>query len=135
MSGTNLATNGTPQNLNQKQMRAISALLVSGNREQAARDAGVSKTSIYRWFQEPTFVAALHAAEQDALADVSRQLVSLSRLAADTLAAAMRDPLVSTSNRLRAAEAVLNQLLKLRELIDLESRLTDLEERMNDDRT
>lgn len=133
MGGTDTAMNGTPQNLNAKQMRAISALLVTGNREQAAKDAGVSKTSIYRWFQDPAFVNALHVAERDALADVSRQLVSLSRLAADTLRDAMKDPDARLGERIRAAESVLNQLLKLREMIDLETRIADLERRLSDD--
>jgi hypothetical protein len=130
MSSTRTARNGTPKTLSAKQVAAITALLASGNREQAAKDSGVSKGTLYRWLRTPAFITALQAAERDALADVSRQLVSLSSLAADTLRDAMQDPDAKLNERIRAAEAVLNQLMKLRELLDLEGRLSDLESRI-----
>ncbi|CAN5761503.1 hypothetical protein BH23CHL4_BH23CHL4_29430 [soil metagenome] len=130
MSSTDLARNGTPRNLSAKQMTAIAALLVSGNREQAAKDSGISKGTLYRWLGDAEFIAALRTAEAEALRDVTREMVGLSRLAVSTLRRVMTDEQASMNSQIRAAIAVLTQLPAYRELTDLETRLTDLEARM-----
>ncbi len=75
------------------------------------------------------FTTALHAAEADALAAVSRRLVRLADTAATTLEAAMHDEAAPIATRVRAADAVLSRLLQLRELVVLESRVAELEAR------
>lgn len=117
------------ENLTAKQQRAVRALLTAPDVSAAAKDAGVSRETVYKWMQVPTFTTALHAAEADALAAVSRRLVRLADTAATTLETAMSDATTPAATRVRAADAVLSRLLQLRELIDLEGRVRELEAR------
>lgn len=51
----------------------------------------------------------------------------LSRTAAGTLAKAMTDPGTPPATRVQAANATLGRLLQIRELVVLETRVTELE--------
>ena len=113
--------------LSTRQRRAVEALLATGEVTSAAQTAGVSRATLHRWLTEPTFVAAVRAAEAQALDDLSRMLVRLGRTAAGTLARAMTDPATPAATRVRSADAVLGRLLQLRELATLEARVNDLE--------
>lgn len=119
-----------PQNdtLTQQQQRAINALLVSPSLTAAAKSTGVARKTLYRWMEDPAFRAALDAAESEVLDGVSRRLLALAEKAADKL-----DALLDSSNdnvRLRAASVTLDILMRLRELRDVERRLTELERMM-----
>jgi phage terminase small subunit len=118
-----------PDNLTLKQRRAVTALLTQPDTTAAARSAGASRDTLYRWLAEPAFQAALRDAEADALAAVSRRLVRLADAAATTLETAMRDEATPAATRVRAADAVLSRLLQLRELVTLEERVRELEAR------
>ena len=116
-------------NLTLKQQRAVRALLTTPDVASAAKDAGVSRETVYKWMQVSVFTTALHAAEADALAAVSRRLVRLADTAATTLETAMHDEATPVATRVRAADAVLSRLLQLRELVVLEERVQELEAR------
>lgn len=119
-----------PDDLTPKQRKAVRALLAAPDLTAAAKETGVSRDTLYRWLQEPAFAAALHAAEADALAAVSRSLVRLAERAAATLEGAMADEATPAATRVRAADAVLGRLLQVRELVTLEERVRELEARM-----
>lgn len=114
------------KNLSPKQLKTIETLLTQGSVDAAATAAGVSRNSIYKWFKDETFVSELRQAEAEALTSLSRSLVGLGDKATEALRAALDD--IKPSVRLRAAEIVLNNLLRLRELVDIEARLAALEE-------
>lgn len=120
-----------PQNvtLTQQQQRAIGALLTSPTLTAAAKSTGVARKTLYRWMEDPAFRAALDAAESEVLDGVSRRLLALAEKAADKL-----DALLDSANdnvRLRAASVTLDILMRLRELRDVERRLTELERMMH----
>lgn len=118
-----------PTDLTHKQRRAIPALLSAPTVEDAAALAGVSRESLYRWLRsDPRFRDELHAAEAAALAETSRRLVGLAGRALATIAGVMDDESASATVRLRAAESVLGHLLRVRELVTLEERITALEQ-------
>lgn len=108
------------------QQRALEALLLAGSITEAATLAGSTRQALHRWLADPAFVAALREAESEALAALSRRLVTQGEQAAAALTDAL-DPSQGIKDRLRAAEIVLNNLLKLRELLDFEQRLAALE--------
>lgn len=112
--------------LTQAQQRALEALLLAGSITEAATLAGSTRQALHRWLSDPAFVAALREAETQALAALSRRLVTQGEQAAAALTDAL-DPSQGIKDRLRAAEIVLNNLLKLRELLDFEQRLQALE--------
>ncbi len=109
-----------------KQRAAIDALLTGCTVTEAAGRAGVSRKTLQRWMQEEGFRAALDGATAEALQELSRLLLTLTRDAAQ----AMRDALAGEQPiavRLRAADALIGRLLTVRELVDLEERVAALE--------
>ncbi len=115
--------------LTPRQRRALEALLVCPDVKAAAQAAGVGYRTLRGWLKQPAFQQALQEAEQDALAALQRRLVALGLQAGAVLEEAMQ-PLEKTPYRLRAADLVLGNLLRLRELLGLEQRLSDLEARL-----
>lgn len=108
------------------QYKAIEALLTTGNVTQAADVAGVARNTLYRWMSETPFTVALRDAEGEAVAGLARRLAGMGNSAASVFFDAMQ-PNQKISVRLRAAEIVSDRLLKLRELVDFETRLAELE--------
>ena len=115
------------ENLTPRQRRAIEALLTTGEISEAAQTAKVSRETLYRWMKRPDFSMALRQGTQDSLEILSRSLVVLSDKAVKTLQFALDDESCGLSVRIRAADLVLGRLLQMRELVDLEERVSRLE--------
>ena len=119
-----MSENDTPQ-ISPRQRQAVEALMTAPTIRAAARLAKVSERQLYRWLDAPAFRAELHRAEGEALGGAARRLAALAGQAVETLAGAL-DADVGHS-RIRAAVAILEQAQRLRELTDLEARITALE--------
>jgi hypothetical protein len=130
--GDQSVTNPGKVSLRANQRRAIEVLLKSGSVSKAAEAAHVSRNTLHRWMREPAFAAALAAAEADALANLSRRLVDLGDKATDTLEEAMAYDPKAPGARVAAANSVLANLLKVRELAMLENRVAALEQAILD---
>lgn len=117
---------GETENLTPEQVRALAALLEHGDKSKAARAARVSRSTLYRWLQDPVFQAALEEATRQALREFSRALVRLAAKAAQALDAALSAD-QDIQIRLRAADIVTGRLVAVRDLIDIEERLAALE--------
>ncbi len=115
------------KNLSPKQTQAIRSLLTKPNIALAAKDADVTDRTIYRWLDEPAFRDALTQAEDQAIDAATRGLVSLTEKALLTIASVMLSPTTHPATKLRAAESVLSNTLKLYELRNLAARLAALE--------
>jgi hypothetical protein len=109
------------------QRKAIAALLTSATQIEAAQLTGIKARTLQRWLKEPAFAGELKKQEGEALAAVTRQLVVMASASLETIRQVLTDGQVAPGVRLRAAEAVLANLLKIRELVDLEDRVTTLE--------
>ena len=121
-----MANNGTQ--LTAKQSRAIGALLSCRTVADAAERAKVGKRTLDRWLTDPVFKARLAAAEGELIDAATRRLLQAQSLAIGTLEDILQDPKVAASVRLRAAQVVIDAMLKLRELRSIEDRLRALEE-------
>jgi uncharacterized protein (DUF1778 family) len=117
--------------LTHKQRQAIAALLSCRTVDEAAASIGVADRTLHRWLNDPVFAAALNEAEGQAISLATRRLVNLTDSAIDTLAAVLDDPSATTTHKLRAANTVLEAMLKLRELRNIEERLAALERQIN----
>jgi hypothetical protein len=113
------------KNVTPRQRKAVESLLTTGDKSQAAELAGVKRQTIYKWLKQPEFQQALREAEAEALKGLSQALARLGSKAADTLDKSMDTD--SDRVRVRAADIVLQRLLQLRELIDLDARVRELE--------
>lgn len=112
-----------------KQARAIAALLDPQNRtnEAAAVAAGVGKRTLQDWLSsDPDFQAALTEAQSAMIGDATRRLTALTGMAVDALAECL-GPYTNEKTAMTAAVAVLDRVLKFKELADFEQRLAALE--------
>ena len=112
-----------------KQARAIAALLDPQNRtnDAAAVAAGVGKRTLQDWLaSDPDFQAALQSAQSDMIGAATMRLTALCGSAVDALADNL-DEYTNDKQRLVAAVAVLDRVLRFKELADFEQRLAALE--------
>jgi transposase-like protein len=119
---------GFGEKLGRKKEAAVLALLSSRNVEEAARAAGVTARTLYRWQKEPEFDAAYREARRAAVSQANARLQQASGAAATTILKLMVDSTVPASVRIRASECVLNHANKTIEIEDIEVRVAALEE-------
>ena len=114
--------------LNPRQVRAIAALLDPANRsnEAAAVAAGVGKRTLQDYLSDPDFQAELQAAQSAMIGTATMRLTALTGLAVDALAECL-GPYTNEKTAMTAAVAVLDRVLKFKELTDFEQRLAALE--------
>lgn len=122
----------TEKRLTPGQRKAVETLLTTGNVTEAALSAGCHRSTLYKWMDDETFTTALAEAEAEAVRSLSRNLAGLGDLATTALRAALGADQKMTV-RLRAAEIVTDRLLKIRELVEFEQRLSALEKRYAND--
>ena len=117
--------------LTPKQHRALAALLQARTIGDAAAAAQISERQLMRWLQQPEFVAELRKAESEIISDAVRALVVDLSANHQTLRAIRSDETQPGSVRVRAAVALDDSLLRWRELLTIETRITELEARLN----
>ena len=120
--------NKTSKNLTSKQTRALQMILSGSSVVEAAATAKVSRGTVYNWLTQTEFRQALNDEKQTALERLSLALANLGEKAIRTLDSAMDDADAGASVKIRAADIVINRILTLRETVDIESRLSHLEE-------
>ena len=114
-------------NLTLKRRRGIAALLTSKDITDAAKIANVSRDTIYRCLRDPVFNTALNEATKSSLENLSRRMLVLGDKAADTLEDALTYDIKAPAARVQAARAIVSAIPQLRELANLEDRITELE--------
>ena len=106
--------------------RAIAALLSAPSLEQAAKKAGLSRATLYRWMREPDFKTALRAARREV---VDATIGRLQAATAEAVTALVKALTCTTPTvRVSAARAILEFSFRSVELGDLEERLSALEQ-------
>ncbi len=119
--------------LTAKQRAAIAALLDGKTQATAATAAGVGRQTVNKWLSDPAFSAALREGSDGAIRAASARLATLTEHAIAAIAATMAQPTTpGAAVRLRAADALLGQALKIREHADIMERLAALEARVNE---
>lgn len=118
--------------LSTKQKCAIRALLSGASYVDAAKAAGVHENTIGQWMQDDRFLSALHQAESAATMAVSRSLVSIADEAGRVLKNVLTNPQARDSSKVRAADIVLGRLIQIKEMAELEERISRLEGIKND---
>lgn len=106
--------------------RAVAALMSARSVDDAAQLAGVTRRTIFRWLEDPAFRAQLTQAEGDLIDQAARRLLAGQGRALDVL----EDVLVNAprdSDRRLAAVALLDLLLRWREVRTLDDRVSRLE--------
>jgi len=120
-----MASRGHGDKLSRLQERAIAALLTWPTLARAAAQAGVSLRTLRGWLELPHFEAAFRAARARILDQTVTHLARLNVRAVRTLRRNLNCG--SASVEVRAAVAVLELSLRLRETSELVDRLEALE--------
>jgi len=118
--------------LGRKQEEAVAALLTQPRVEDAARTAGVSVRTLYRWMREPEFAARYKEARRAASSQCSARLQQMSPAAVSTLGKIMVDPNAPAASRVRAASCILERAAQAIEIEEIETRLDALESAAED---
>jgi hypothetical protein len=116
------------QGLPQKQTKAIVSLLNCRTVSEAATQAGVNESTVWRWMREESFQDALQEAKQRIVTQAI-QLQQVTGEAVGTLRGIMADGEAPASARVTAAKAVLDMAVKAIKMEDLEARLMNLEQK------
>lgn len=116
--------------LTRRQAIALAALVAGASMTDAAKAAGVNRNTVTKWLALPPFWKALDDASEQSL-----RLASLSSSddvdeALATIRAVMTDVEQAATVRLRAAVAMLDVRLRLRDALDVATRLSELEQRL-----
>ena len=116
----------------QKQERAISALLSAPSLREAAKEAGISEATLHRWLKNEDFQTAYRAAKREVVNHAICRLQRSSGHAVETLETVMKGAGNPPTARVSAAKIILEMALKGVEVEDLERRIIDLERFVKD---
>jgi hypothetical protein len=114
-------------NLGRKQEQAIAALMTQRNVDEAAKMAGVSARTLWRWLGTAEFRAAFMTVRRTAFSQATARLQQGGSAAAATLLKIMLDPKEPAAARVRAAQCTLSLGIRAIEIDDLAVRLDELE--------
>jgi hypothetical protein len=117
--------------LTAKQERAIIALISSPSVEEAAKAAGISKSTIFKWFQDEGFQSTYRAARGDLVRHAIAQAQAACSEAVAVLREIMNNVDTLASTRVSAAKTLLETSIKAVELEDIVARIEKLEEKTN----
>jgi AcrR family transcriptional regulator len=106
----NSSDSDTISNLSPAQAQVIAALAQGRTITDAARDAGLHRTTIHNWFRDqPAFKAAFEEAQREYIAALQDGMRDLAASAIETLRSLLEDPKTPPSVRLRTALAILQR--------------------------
>lgn len=110
------------------QHKTLRVLLTKGTVPETLKIVGISRATLSRWLKQPAFKGALQEYSNTVLDSIARQLILYSEDSLALLARTVNNGDVAISVRVRAAEAILGNMLKVASLVSIEKRLQDLEE-------
>jgi len=117
---------GHGEKLSRTGERLVAALLSYPTIEAAAKSAGVSATTAWRWMKMPEFQAAYREARREAMRQTTARLQEAAAESVDALREIQRSG-ESESARVSAARTILEQSIKAVDLEDVQARLEALE--------
>jgi len=111
------------------QQKAISALLMSRTYSEAARSAGVDRSTIYRWIrQDENFRTELRNARREAIGETTAHLQRLTGVAVENLGKIIACDSASAASRVSGIRTILDYAYRAVELEEIEGRLDGVEE-------
>jgi HEAT repeat protein len=109
--------------------RLLIALACGATVDTAAKQCEIAVRTIYRRLKDPEFQTRLQAIRAEMVQRAAGMLTAAASGAVRTLLSLQKES-VAAAVRLGAARAILEIGIKLREMVDLETRLTALEARL-----
>jgi transposase len=118
-----------PSGFTDRQQRLLVEMVRTPDTQAAAKAAGVGRSTVYRWLQNPAFADELVQRRNHVLNEALESVKTLTGRAARELGALLDTP----DERLRrhVCRDILTHSVKVRELEEIEQRLTRLEQAMH----
>lgn len=113
--------------MTERKEKALASLLTSRTRREAAKAAGISERTLYKYLLEPDFRDAYQATISGIVADVTRQIQNALSPAVDALLEVVTDTEAGAMARITAARTILDFGLRFTEAVDFIQRLEALE--------
>lgn len=123
--------NGNGQNftLSRKQLKAIPVIISAKTITEGVKQAGISKTLFYDWMKTEAFRNEFVSRQNDVIETVLIELKNLSSEAVESLGKLHRET-KNENIRLKAITFIIDHTMKMKEIEDIEQRLTEIEGRM-----
>lgn len=119
--------------LKPKQEKFIISLMSKATTEEAIKDAGINRSTAYKYLRDPEFSNEYRRIRRETMQQVTSKLQKASLTAVETLLDVMADKEMSTSSaRVQASKAVLENAYKGIEMDDLQQRIEQLEEALDE---
>ncbi|SMC74654.1 hypothetical protein SAMN02746065_10919 [Desulfocicer vacuolatum DSM 3385] len=116
-----------------KKLKALEALISCDTLGNACEQAGIGRTTMNRYLNEPVFEDELRKAKRRMVGRAMLRLQQVTGDAARALAEICRDKDAPPSARVAAAKEILSSSLKAIEIEDLELRIGQLEKIIGED--
>lgn len=113
-----------------RQAAALAALLIHPCVADAAEASGLGERTLYRYLQDPQFVACYRRARHRQVEQAVSVMQAAASKAVNVLISIATNPQAKTGARVMAARAVIDGALKETELETLEQRLAELERKI-----
>ena len=107
----------------------LKALLTSGSPTAAAKQLGISSTTVLNRLKMPEFAKKYETARGEILQNTVNKMTAALSGAIETLAMIMNDADVPASVRVSAADGILRHSLRYIDAVEFEKRLRAVEER------
>ena len=121
----------SPADLDDRKRRAINALIDHYNQHKVAELAGVSRLTIWRWLQQPSFLQALADAQRQAYDQSFGVLDRAVPEMIGILTKIVRDTTVPTRTRMRSGFSLVSLGETLLDQVTLEAQIAKMEEALN----
>lgn len=118
--------------LKPQQTQALNLLLQGRTQSAVAAELGISRTTLNSWLKLAEFQTQLTEGQMELWHAALNRAIASTEDAIQTLATICRDPAAKPSDRIAAASRLLDLAMKGVVQINLERRLTALEDRLND---
>jgi transposase-like protein len=129
----NALRKGHGEKRSRKQEMAILYLMTEKTVGDAAKRAGITERTLWRWMQDDNFQKAYSKAKSDVVGHATARLRQSMTIAVDTLAELCRNKHTPAIARANAARAILEFAFKAHQDEDLQARIERLEDVMGDE--
>ncbi len=118
-------------NLTENQITAVELLAKGETKTEAAKQAGVSRTTLYEWMEQAEFTTAIQTAKTECWRTAVTRLYPLSEKAADCLSDLITSDKTPSYVRCQAALGVLATARQCYHEGELEARIQQLEQALD----
>ncbi|MHB1407792.1 MAG: phBC6A51 family helix-turn-helix protein [Desulfitobacteriaceae bacterium] len=123
----NVQKTGHGEKRSRREDLLIAALLTEPSMSEAAKKAGISQSTLFRWHQDPEFHERYREARRQAVSHAITRLQQASTQAVNTLQEIMESNDAPAAAKVSAAKIVLEMSVRAVEMEDLEARIETLE--------